>query len=52
MIIIVIKIVIIIVRIRVMIIITKIVMQIIMRPILKANCLVYQLEYGFQRTKY
>ena len=35
-----------------MIIMMKIVMQIIMRPTLKANCLVYQLEYGFQRTKY
>ena len=36
----------------VMIIMTKKVMKIILRPTLKANCLVDQLEYGFQRTKY
>ena len=35
-----------------MIIMMKIVIQIIMRPTLKANCLVDQLKYGFQRTKY
>lgn len=35
-----------------MIIMMKIVMQIIMRPTRKANCLVDQLEYGFQLTKY
>ena len=35
-----------------MIIMMKIVMQIIMRPTLNANCLVDQLEYGFQRTIY